>query len=612
MTLRLLFILLALWLPVGAHGDLLDPPVYRVGVLAVLSKEATHAQWQPLVSQIQARLPDARIELATHDPAHMEMALHGRELAFVVTNPGHYVQLESRHGATRIATQTAAEGGDPAHAVGSAVLVRAARAELQQLDDLKNRTVAMVSDQAFGGYQLVAALLRQAGLDADKGHYQKVITGYPMTHVIEAVASGQADAGIVRTCLLEQMAREHTIAQDAFRVLPAGLHQPAAHPELPCQTTTPLYPGWAFAVLPHVPPEIAHQVALALLTLPREVGETRWSAPADYQRVHEVLRTLEVEPYEFLRLARIEALLQRHWPWVAGGLMALMLWLLYTLRVEWLVKKRTEALTRTLDERDRLAIEVEKDRDALHHLSRLSILGELSATLGHELNQPLATISNYACGLQRRMQAHSLTPEALDRALRDIGSEAERAAGVLEGIRNMARKRKVQRQTLNAEAMVASALRLFKGLQVHAPPLALRCASGAEHSQIAVDPQPFQQVLLNLLKNALDVHQQAALDHAAIQVTLDRSGGQLSISIQDQGPALSNEQRSHLFEPFFTTKPDGLGLGLPICRTIVEAHGGSLQAYPVDPTGQRGGMVFDIRVPEVAHHPTGLPLCPAS
>lgn len=583
----------------GAHT------VYRVGVLAILSSEATEAQWQPLIQQIQAKLPGLRISLSAYEPVAMEAALRKQELAFVITNPGHYVLLESRFGATRMATQTAAEGGDPAHAVGSTVIVRQDRHDLRQLEDLRHRSVAMVSDQAFGGFQLVAALLRQLGLDAEKGHYQKTITGYPMTHVVDAVMSGQVDAGILRTCLLESLIEAQAISASTFRILRAG-NVPSDHSALPCQSTTELFPGWAFAVLPHVSADISHQVAVALLTLPRAWGETRWSAPADYQRVHGVLKTLEVEPYEFLRLTRIEALALRYWPWIAGVAFGLLLWLLYTLRVEWLVKKRTQALTRTLDERDQLALEVEKDRDAMNHLSRLSILGELSATLGHELNQPLASISNYTSSLRRRMQDKRLTDAALQQALLDIGAEAERAATVLEGIRGMARKRRVQRQTVNARELVDKTIQLFKGLQVHAPSITLDCAPGADQGCIRVDPQQFQQVLLNLLKNALDVHRLSDRLTAPIELRIGLADSHLSIAVRDHGPSLSAEQRSHLFEPFFTTKADGLGLGLPICRTIVETHGGALKAYPFDPSGQRGGMVFDIQMPMAGAVVSGL------
>ena len=564
----------------------------HIGVLAVLDDQDTQRQWQPLLDGLSAALAGKRLHLHPLDPVGMERAQQANELAFVITNPGHYVVIEARHGATRIATQTAAEGGDPAHAVGSTVVVRADRPLPEGLAGLKGQRVAAVAEQAFGGYQLVAAEWVREGIDAESGDVARLFTGYPMTRVLDAVLQGQADAAILRTCLLERWIAEGRLKAGVLRVV-------APHPDsrLPCQTSTSLYPGWAFAASPHVPPDLAREVALALLTLPPDAQGTRWSVPADYQRVHDVLRTLEVEPYAFLRATRLEVLARRYW-FVIGGVLALLaLGLLYTLRVEALVKRRTVELTRSLDERDKLTRELEKDREAMDHLSRLSILGELSATLGHELNQPLATIANYTASLQRRVSQKRLADDALAQALQDIGSEAERAAHMLQGIRALARKRVVQRRRCDPAQLATEAVALFRGLQAQAPEVRLQIAASCVGAAVMVDALQVQQVLLNLLKNALDAHRLAGMNDAPLLCRLHVESGQVCLAVQDVGPTLTDEQRAHLFEPFFTTKPDGLGLGLPICRTIVEAHGGALRARPVDELGRADGMVFEVLLP---------------
>lgn len=558
----------------------------------MLDDQDTLRQWQPLLDGLSSALSSRSVQLHPLDPASMEQALRARRLDFVITNPGHYVVIEARHGATRIATQTVAEGGDPGHAVGSTVVVRADRALPDGLAGLKGRRVAAVAEQAFGGYQLVAAEWVRLGIDAESGDVQRLFTGYPMTRVLEAVVEGRADAAIVRTCLLERWVREGRVAAGALRVVAA---QPDSR--LPCQSSTPLYPGWAFAASPHVPPDLAREVALALLTLPPDAQGTRWSVPADYQRVHDVLRTLEVEPYAFLRATRLEALARRYWFVLGAVLAVLALGLLYALRVEALVKRRTAELTRSLDERDRLARELEKDQEAMDHLSRLSILGELSATLGHELNQPLATIANYAASVQRRVVQGRLSDDALQQALQDIGSEADRAARILDGIRALARKRVAQRRLCDPALLAAEAVALFRGLQTHAPEVRLQVDASCQGVAVRVDALQVQQVLLNLLKNALDAHRAAGMDQVPLRCRLHAEAGQVCLAVEDQGPPLSDEQRAHLFEPFFTTKPDGLGLGLPICRTIVEAHGGALRARPVDELGRAGGMVFEVWLP---------------
>lgn len=566
-----------------------------IGVLAVLDRKETQHQWQPLLDRLAAGLPGLQLELRTLEPAALDEALRLHHLDFVITNPGHYVLLESRHGASRLATQMPAEAGDPGHTVGSAVVVRSDARELDGLASLKGRRVAAVGEEAFGGYRLVAEQWMRNGIDAEAGDVHRVFTGYPMHRVVEAVLSGQADAGILRTCLLERLEQDGRVAPGALRVV-----APRQDERLHCRSSTRLFPGWAFAVLPHVPPERAREVALALLTLPPDEQGTRWSVPADYQRVHEVLRTLEVEPYAFLRATRLQSLAQRYWFLVGGVVALLALGFLYTLHVEALVRRRTAELRRTLHERDALAQVHEKDRDAMNHLSRLSILGELSATLGHELNQPLATIANYASSAQRRQRQGRLSGNALEQALADIGTQAERAAQILDGIRALARRRAPQRRPCWPDQLVREAVTLLQGLQPQAGAVRVEVPPDAESLKILADPLQIQQVLLNLLKNALDAHR--GLDAPATVVCrVTRSEGQVCMAVEDGGPPLSLEDRARLFEPFFTTKPEGLGLGLSICRGIVESHGGSLLARALDPDGKRGGMIFEVWLPMDGH-----------
>lgn len=563
-----------------------------VGVLSVLEDQDTRRQWQPLLEGLSKALPHRQLRFHPLAPADMEHQLGAGSLDFVITNPGHYVVLEARYGATRIATQTAAEDGDPAHAVGSAVVVRANGNVPARLEELSGLKVAAVAENAFGGYQLVAAQWLREGLDAESGDIDRVFTGYPMTRVLDTLLQGQADAAILRTCLLERWIEEGRLQASALAVV--GAQNDA---RLPCKSSTPLFPGWAFAASSGVSQDLAREMALALLNLPPGSQGTRWSVPADYQRVHDVLRALEVEPYAFLRATRIHALAQRYWYVLAAALVLAMLGLLYTLRVEALVKRRTAELTRSMDERDRLAGELQKDQEAMDHLSRLSILGELSATLGHELNQPLATIANYSASIQRRLAQGRLSDEALRLALKDIGGQAERAAHILSGIRTLARKRVVQRRLCDPAQLATEAITLFRGLQTHAPQVHLDVDASCQGIRVFVDALQLQQVMLNLLKNAFDAHRAGGLDLEPLHCRLTMESGQVCLSVQDRGPPLSEEQRAHLFEPFFTTKPDGLGLGLPICRTIVESHGGALRARPVDELGQAGGMVFEVCLP---------------
>jgi two-component system sensor histidine kinase TtrS len=585
---RLCALLLA-WCPtvVGA-GDL------RIGVLAWLGDQAAATQWQMLGTALQARLPATTVQMAYHDMDELEKALVAGELDFIITNPGHYVVLEARHRATRIATQKIDPGRDSEHAVGSAVIVSSARTDLQTLDDLRGKRIAATVPDGFSGWLTVWAELKRRDIDPEDAAVTPLFAGLPMSRVIEALEHGEADAGILRVCLLEHLVRQGRLPAGRYRVLSPQV------PDAPCLRSTPAYPGWAFAAAAHTPDALARATLVALLSLSGHDDVLRWGVPADYHPVHAMLRDLQIAPYDFLREHRLEAQMRRYWPIGAGLLALLLLWLLYTLRVEVLVQRRTRELSAALAARSEIEESMQTQRQKMEHLSRLSVLGELSGTLAHELNQPLATIGNYARSLTRRMWAGKLSDEAVAQAAHEIAEQAERAAGILDGIRDFARKRASRREECDTRKLVSEIVTLFRGMLPRAPEIHVKDRLPAEHRTIHVDRLQIQQVLLNLLKNAYDAHCAIGRAGQPIDILLAPAAERTRITVRDHGPGLTDADRARLFEPFFTTKPDGMGLGLSICKSIVEAHAGQLVATPPD---DGSGLCLSFTLPSAASTP---------
>lgn len=561
----------------------------RIGVLAYLGESVAADEWAPTLRHLSAALPAHRFALSMHDREGLQRAVAAREVDFVLTNPGHYVELEASFGASRIVTLSNARAASVDQVVGAAVVVASGRDDLRTLPDLRGKRVAAVGREGFGGYQLVWRELARQGIEPENDFAGELFVGYPMQRVLEAVERGEADAGIVKACLLESL----PALQARFKVLSAK-----TVPGLDCAVSTRLYPDWPVAALRHTPSALAKAVAIALLSMPdTEAGQT-WSVPADYQSVHELFRDLQIGPYAYLRAPGLLALAQRYWPVLALLLSLLAGWGLYTWRVEHLVQVRTRALRQALAEREALEQRMRANQEQAEHLSRLSILGELSGTLAHELNQPLAGIGNYAYSLIRRMDNGRLTDAAVREAAGEIAAQATRAADILARIRGFARKRVAVREWRGVTSLVDECLGLFRGMLAQAPPVTVvdRLPPG---TRVKVDPLQFQQVLLNLLKNGLDAmrgdtdaEREAGLQ---IHIVLESVPEGVAVRVRDFGAGLDAEQTAHLFEPFYTTKPDGLGLGLSICKTIAEAHGGELTALPALPGP---GMVFSLILPD--------------
>jgi two-component system sensor kinase FixL len=249
---------------------------------------------------------------------------------------------------------------------------------------------------------------------------------------------------------------------------------------------------------------------------------------------------------------------------------------------------------RDLTERQRRDRRVAELQAELIHVSRLSELGQMVSTLAHEVNQPLTAIANYISGIRRLLPADAAP--ALRHAIDRIGEQDARARAIVQSLRDLVKKQQRPRTMEDLEKIIleTSALALLgTGRSVN---LDLRVAPDA--NQATVDKVQIQQVLLNLMRNAVEAMK--GCETRLLSVTTRRLAGtpeQVEIEIADTGPGLAADVRDKLFQPFVTTKAEGLGIGLSICRTIIEAHGGALVAADADGRGRRAGAVFRISLP---------------
>jgi C4-dicarboxylate-specific signal transduction histidine kinase len=233
--------------------------------------------------------------------------------------------------------------------------------------------------------------------------------------------------------------------------------------------------------------------------------------------------------------------------------------------------------------------EIAVQRDELAHLSRVTTMGELSGSMAHELNQPLAAILNNA---QAALGFLAKGPAALDdvrEILEDIVDADKRAAEVIQRLRLLVTKGEVVHQRIAPGPIVHDVLRLMRGdLAKHG--VVAREEIADDLPEIRGDRVQLQQVLINLIMNACDA--MAAVPPADRQLTVRAELGfdrkAVRISVTDNGVGIPPDRLQKVFEPFVTTKPHGMGLGLAVCRTIVTAHGGRLFAAHAD----GGGTTF--------------------
>jgi signal transduction histidine kinase len=231
-------------------------------------------------------------------------------------------------------------------------------------------------------------------------------------------------------------------------------------------------------------------------------------------------------------------------------------------------------------------------QERLLFTSRMMSVGEMAATLAHELNQPLAAIVNYLNG-SLRLVDQAGGPAQVARALGAARTQAEHAAAVIARVREFVRAREPRRDAQDIGAIVQHVVELLR-LEAERMQLRIDVAVAPSLPQVYADRVMVEQVLLNLVKNAIEAMREIPAAHRALRIegrrTLD---GDVELRVLDRGPGLSREQQDQVFSPFFTTKTDGLGIGLAICRSIIEYHEGRLFFEPHD----GGGSVFGFTLP---------------
>jgi C4-dicarboxylate-specific signal transduction histidine kinase len=218
-----------------------------------------------------------------------------------------------------------------------------------------------------------------------------------------------------------------------------------------------------------------------------------------------------------------------------------------------------------------------RQRDEVAHLSRVAMLGELSGSLAHELNQPLTAILSNAQAAQRFLRQSPPRIEALEEILADIVKSDHRAGAVIQRLRSLLRKEEAQRHPVDVNEMVEESLHLMRSDLMNRH-VVVGTALEDRLPLVNGDRNQLQQVLLNFVINGCDAMDGVEADRRLLVRTRTTPRGSVEVSVTDHGAGIPPADLERVFEPFVTTKPHGLGLGLAICRSIVEAHGGLVWA----------------------------------
>jgi two-component system sensor histidine kinase TtrS len=248
------------------------------------------------------------------------------------------------------------------------------------------------------------------------------------------------------------------------------------------------------------------------------------------------------------------------------------------------------------------AVREGKERERLHQvellqISRLSTLGEMASGLAHELNQPLCAIQSCADLCLRAFESKVTENNKIRENLETIEGQAERAGNVVRRVKTFAKKKEPNRDTIDISDLVREVL-AFVDSDIRNNGIIVSIELSDRAPPVLADRVQIEQVLVNLIRNAIEAMAEVEQHKRNLAIEISQeSDAMIKFTVRDTGKGLTPEVRKHLFDPFFTTKADGLGIGLSITHTIIEAHNGELWAAS-NPEGQGSSLVFTLPISE--------------
>jgi two-component system sensor histidine kinase DctS len=256
--------------------------------------------------------------------------------------------------------------------------------------------------------------------------------------------------------------------------------------------------------------------------------------------------------------------------------------------------KQTGWMGSVLDitERKQARERARQQEEKLAATARLVTMGEMASALAHELNQPLAAIAGYTTGSLNLLEGSGLGGSGIEEALRKTAQQAQRAGQIIRRVHEFVRQREPTRTAVRINGTVDEAVG-FAEAEARKRQVRVTVDHAEGDPELQADPVLLQQVLLNLIRNGMDAMATTPVPARRLEVRVERSGAAVTVAVADRGCGLTPQVRDRMFQPFFTTKEGGMGMGLHICRSIMETHGGRVWAEP----NPGGGTVFAFSLP---------------
>lgn len=531
-----------------------DTTRITIGVLAPYGDATAEREWCAWIQALNSALPELHFILKPLQINNIEAEVNSGAIDLLLSHQGVFVNLQTNVPVRWVASlEENIHLEDTNAKIGSSIWVNE-ESPIETLSDLYGKNIGAVSTKALGGFLLAYHEMMQNVPELRKNIYFQY-HGFPIETLFNKLADHQNDAIIVPACLYERLERQDILPKGNFRLI-----NPKQIEGFDCQTSTNLLPSWSLAALDSLDSDIAKSIQAELFKAADPTLPT-WQLPYTLAEISQL--TYDVKFYEgqetlfetLFRLAVTNKI------WLLFFALFLLILLINHLWLSYAATKRRKQLD--------LAYKMMHDYEAmLSKADRMNILGEMASGIGHELNQPLSTIRNYAEGsimiLKKERENHPLLMP-----MQKINEQVSQCHNIIKNLRSWAKPKESSiREAVNLKLFLERIIEITRlrirndiNISVNIP----------DDFTMILTPSILEQVIANCLMNS------AQAGATLIEIRSKIYPKYIKLFIFDNGPGFDEAELNAPFVPFRTSKEDGLGLGLVICQRLIESIDGKLR-----------------------------------
>lgn len=559
--------------PISSQSE--EMKVIKIGYAYGLELYEENETLKNTLQALRSHIRGAEFQLVPLSPVDTLSEIEEQKVDFLIGPSNFFVEFRGATPFTHIATRINAEGLNATKTVGSTIIVRTDRKDLNTLHDLRNKKIAASTPNSLGGWLAALREITQKGHDPDSFFSSVHFAQFQTPDVISSVLNGNVDAGILTTCVLEKIERLGLIEKDSLRVIN---EQPIDKSGFSCRrSTADLYPDMSFVATATTPEWLTREVAITLLSMPAFDGY-RWSVEHDQFSIDQLMKDLGLGPYSYLKDTSLKGLINRFKNELLIVLAILLFLIFNELHLRRLVNQRTKALSIALKEKEHANEEAALSRQRFASLERYGIISQLGTIIAHESKQPLGTLSNYLAILQIYLEKNKEKDDFQDDILKNMSAQLDRLNSLVNSVRNFAKKKQNPLTKTNLVTITQKALRNYEANEPGFKKIKVIFQCALPEAFILSEALSLELLILNLIKNGYEEASLNSKEAPLVKVSItEEKDGRYRLQIENSGRKMSDEDIERLVLMGESIKPEGLGLGLSIIRGIADHFGADIQ-----------------------------------